>query len=55
MNKNSFLVELIKSGPFKILIIIALLIILGVVLLNRKEKAMQLKEDVLYLPPKTFE
>jgi hypothetical protein len=55
MNKNSFLVELIKSGPFKILIIVILLIILGVVISNRRKETIQMKEDVLYLPPKTNE
>jgi len=51
MRKNSFLLELIKSGPFKILIIIALLIIIGVMISKRKEKTIQMKEDVLYIPP----
>jgi len=34
-------------------IILALLIIIGVVLANRKDKAVQLKEDVLYIQPKS--
>jgi len=36
-------------------IVLALLIILGVILANRKDKAVQLKEDVLYIQPKTDE
>jgi hypothetical protein len=53
MKKNFFIVELIKSPPFRILVILALLIILGVMISNRKHKAIQLKEDVLYIQPKT--
>jgi len=34
-------------------IILALLIIIGVVLANRKDKAIQMKEDVLYIQPKS--
>lgn len=52
MKKDLFIVELIKSPPFRILIILALLIVLGVVLSNRKHKSVQLKEDVLYIQPK---
>jgi hypothetical protein len=52
MKRNSFLIELIKSGPFRILIIIALLIIIGIMISNRRERAVQMKEDVLYIPPK---
>jgi len=51
MKKDSFLIELIKSGPFRILIIIVLMIILGVIISHRKEKAVRLKEDILYIPP----
>ncbi len=52
MKRNLFIVELIKSPPFLIFIILALLITIGVVLMNRKEKAVQMKEDVLYIAPK---
>ncbi len=55
MKRNSFIIELIKSPPFRILIILALLIIIGVVIANRKEKAVRLEEDVLYVQPKTDE
>jgi hypothetical protein len=55
MKKNLFIVELIKSPPFRILIILALLIILGVMISNRKHKSVQLKEDVLYIQPKPAE
>lgn len=52
MKRNFFIIELIKSPPFLLLIILALLIILGVVISNRKEKTIQMKEDVLYIQPK---
>jgi hypothetical protein len=52
MRRNSFIIELLKSPPVKILIFLALLIILGVLIANRHEKVVQLKEDVLYIPPK---
>jgi len=55
MKKNFFIIELIKSGPFRILIILALLIILGVIISNRKDKAVKMKEDILYIPPKPVE
>lgn len=55
MQKNSFLIELIKSGPFRILVIIALAIVIGVIISNRKEKAIRMKEDTLYIPPKPVE
>lgn len=52
MKKNLFIVELVKSPPFLIFIILALLITLGVVLSNRKGKVVKMKEDVLYVAPK---
>lgn len=51
MKKNFFIVELIKSPPFLIFIILALLITIGVLIANHKEKVIQMKEDVLYLHP----
>lgn len=53
MKKNYFFLELIKSGPFLLLIILALLIILGVMISNRDKDSVQMKEDVLYVVPKT--
>lgn len=55
MNKNSFIIELIKSPPFKIFIVLALLIILGVIISKRKERSVRLEEDVLYVQPKNEE
>jgi len=55
MKKNSFVIELIKSPPFRILLILALLIVIGVLIANRREKSIRLEEDVLYVQPKTDE
>jgi hypothetical protein len=52
MKKNLFIVELIKSPPFLIFIILVLAITIGVIVANRKEKVVQMKEDVLYIKPK---
>lgn len=51
MKRNSFMIELIKSPPFLIFIILVLLITLGVLLSNRKDKVVKMKEDVLYIKP----
>jgi len=52
MKKNLFIVELVKSPPFLIFIILALAITIGVILANRKEKVVKMQEDVLYISPK---
>ncbi|MGD0341521.1 MAG: hypothetical protein ABSA76_07430 [Bacteroidales bacterium] len=53
MKKHSFLVELIKSPPFLMLLVIAILITLGVLIANHieKEKVIKMKEDVIYIHP----
>jgi hypothetical protein len=51
MKRNSFVIELIKSPPFLIFIILVLAITLGVILANRKDKVVKMKEDVLYIKP----
>ncbi len=55
MKKNLFIIELIKSPPFLIFIILVLAITVGVILANRREKVVQMKEDVLYIQPKQAE
>jgi len=52
MRRDSFFIEFIKSGPFILLIILAVLILLGILIVNHKEKTVQMKEDVLYIVPK---
>ena len=51
MKKDYFIIELIKSTPFKMLIVLALLILLGVVIANHKKDSVKMKEDVLYVAP----
>jgi hypothetical protein len=53
MKKDLFIFELIKSGPFRILMVLVLLIVSGVVISKCKEKKVQMKEDVLYVQPKS--
>jgi hypothetical protein len=55
MKKNSFLLELLKSPPFLIFIILAILITIGVLIANHieKEKVVKMKEDVIYIHPET--
>jgi hypothetical protein len=52
MKKDIFLFELIKSGPFRVLIILVLLILMAVSISKCNEKKVQMKEDVLYIHPK---
>ena len=52
MKKNYFILELIKSGPFLLLLILAFLILLGIAIANRDKGPVQMKEDVLYVAPK---
>jgi hypothetical protein len=55
MKKNFFIIELIKSPPFRILVILSIIIILGIIIANRREKIVKMKEDVLYIEPNTRE
>jgi hypothetical protein len=52
MKKDSFFFEFIKSGPFILLLILAIIILLGIMISNRHEKSVQMKEDILYISPK---
>jgi hypothetical protein len=51
MKKDYFIIELIKSPPFLMLLILALLILLGVFIANRSQNTVKMKEDVLYVAP----
>jgi hypothetical protein len=53
MKKQFFIVELLKSPPFLLLVILAMLITIGVLIGNHKEKEkiIKMKEDVLYIHP----
>jgi hypothetical protein len=52
MKKDSFILELIKSGPFLLLIIIALAVFLGVVIANHHRAVIKMRENVIYVAPK---
>jgi len=54
MKKDYFIIELITSFPFKILVLLVLLIFAGVAISKCREekKVQQMKEDVLYIQPK---
>jgi hypothetical protein len=52
MKKDYFIVEFIKSPPFLLLLIIALLILLGIVISNHNRDTVKMREDVLYVAPK---
>ena len=51
MKKDYFIIEFIKSGPFILLLILAILILLGIMISNHREKTVKMKEDVLYIAP----
>jgi hypothetical protein len=52
MKKDYFILELVKSGPFLLLLILALLIILGITIANHHKDTVKMKEDVIYVAPK---
>ena len=51
MKKDYFIIELIKSPPFLLLLILAFLILLGIVIANHRQDRVIMKEDVLYVAP----
>jgi uncharacterized membrane protein len=52
MKKDLFIINLITSFPFKVLIVLVLFILMGVTISKCKEKKVQMKEDILYIHPK---
>ena len=52
MKKDSFLLEFLRSGPFLLLIIVALAVTLGVILVNHHRAVVKMKENVIYVTPK---
>ncbi len=51
MKKDYFIIEFIKSGPFILLLVLAILILIGILISNHRERTVQMKEDVLYIAP----
>ena len=54
MKRDYFIIELLRSFPFKVLLILVLFIVAGVTIskCNEQKKVQHLKEDVLYIQPK---
>jgi hypothetical protein len=52
MKKDYFIFELLKSGPVRLLLILAVLILLGILISNHHKAMVQMKENVLYVSPK---
>ncbi|MFN8240158.1 MAG: hypothetical protein U0X39_05320 [Bacteroidales bacterium] len=52
MKRNSFVLEFIKSFPFKVFIFLVIIILVAVTVNKCNEKKVQMKEDVLYIQPK---
>jgi hypothetical protein len=53
MKKDYFIIEFMKSGPFRALLVLVLIIVMGAYISKCKEKKVQMKEDVLYVHPKS--
>jgi hypothetical protein len=51
MKKDYFIFEFIRSGPFLLLLILALFVLLGILISNHHKKSVQMKEDVIYVAP----
>ena len=51
MNKNYFILELLKSGPFLLLLIIAVVIVLGILISNHHKETVKMKENIMYVAP----
>jgi len=52
MKKDYFIIELIKSPPFILFLILTVLILLGIVISNHRKDTVKMKEDVIYIAPK---
>jgi len=52
MKKDYFILELIKSPPFLLLLILAILILAGILISNLRKDKVQMKEDIIYVAPK---
>lgn len=53
MKRESFLLEFIKSFPFKVFILFVIIIVTAVSINTCKEKKIQMEEDILYVLPKS--
>lgn len=53
MKRDYFILEFFKSGPFILLLILALLIFLGMYFTNHHKDVVKMREDVIYISPKS--
>ncbi|HEX2970452.1 MAG TPA: hypothetical protein VHO46_15250 [Bacteroidales bacterium] len=53
MKRDYFIIELFKSGPFILLLILAFLIFLGIYISNHHNNVVKMKEDVIYISPRS--
>jgi hypothetical protein len=52
MKKDSFFLDFIKSGPFILLLVLAIVILLGIVISNHHRETVRMRENVMYIAPK---
>jgi len=55
MKKDSFFLDFIKSGPFILLLVLAIVILLGIVISNHHREIVRMRENVMYVAPKPKE
>lgn len=53
MKKYSFILEFLKSGPFILVFILIILVLLGILMSGKGHQSVQLKENVIYVVPKS--
>jgi len=51
MKKEYFFLELLKSGPFLLLLILGILITIGVLIGNHRRDVVKMRENVIYVAP----
>jgi hypothetical protein len=51
MKKDYFILELFKSAPFILLLILAFLIFVGMYISNRSSNVVKMREEVIYISP----
>lgn len=51
MKREYFIIELLKSGPFILLIVMVFLILFGVYMSNHRRGPVKMREEVMYISP----
>ncbi|HLN22328.1 MAG TPA: hypothetical protein VK213_14660 [Bacteroidales bacterium] len=52
MKRDYFVIELLKSGPFILLLVLVFLILFGMYISSHHSGPVKMREDVLYIAPK---